>query len=110
MKLLTPPYMSRETLAAHMELKPGAIDQLHARGLIPDPVMIGDALRWCWEDVDAMIKGRKNAEQQPRQVVESAADQGARIAAEAAAARRASHKQDRATVSVPAQVPGHRPG
>ena len=53
-----PAYMSRETLAQHLEIKPGAVDQYVRRGLLPSPVTIGEALRWRWDDVDEWIRSR----------------------------------------------------
>lgn len=50
-----PAYLDRDGLARELSLKPGTVDQLVKRGLLPAPVMIGEALRWRWEDVDGWI-------------------------------------------------------
>jgi predicted DNA-binding transcriptional regulator AlpA len=54
-----PAFMSRETLAQALELKPGAIDQLVTRGLLPQPVKIGDAIRWNWAEVEQWLTNAK---------------------------------------------------
>ena len=57
-----PDYCSRDTLAKRLELKPGAIDQLVTRGILPVPQMIGDAMRWRWATVeDPFIAGARRA-------------------------------------------------
>ncbi len=50
-----PDYMKRDTLAARLDLKPGAIDQYVKRGLLPPPVRLGDADLWSWEAVNRWI-------------------------------------------------------
>lgn len=50
-----PDYCKRETLAKRLNLAVGAIDQLVARGLLPEPVMLGEAKLWRWDDVDAWL-------------------------------------------------------
>ena len=52
-----PDYVSRETLAYRLDMKVGAIDQLVKRGILPQPRVIGEALRWWWPDVDRRIRG-----------------------------------------------------
>lgn len=50
-------YLSRKSLADRLDLAEGAIDQLVKRGILPDPVTIGEAKRWRWDDVDARLRG-----------------------------------------------------
>ena len=52
-----PDYMDRETLAQRLDLKPGAVDQYVKRGLLPQPVSIGEAVRWSWRDVENHLRG-----------------------------------------------------
>ena len=52
-----PDYVSRETLAYRLDMKVCAIDQLVKRGVLPQPRVIGEALRWWWQDVDRRIRG-----------------------------------------------------
>lgn len=55
---MTPAYVTRETLARMLDMRePGYVDQLVTRGLLPEPVMIGEAKRWRWADVDNRISG-----------------------------------------------------
>lgn len=57
-----PEYCSRETLARLLDMKkPGYIDQLVRRGILPAPQKVGDALRWRWETVDKMLQGVADA-------------------------------------------------
>lgn len=55
-----PDYCSRETLAKRLDVSVSAIDQYVKRGAIPSPVHVGDALRWRWSEVDAMLRGASN--------------------------------------------------
>lgn len=57
-----PLWMDRETLARALCVAPGAVDQYVARGVIPQPRKIGDAMRWRWEDVDNWLKGARDAQ------------------------------------------------
>ncbi len=52
-----PDYMDKATLARRLDLKPGAVDQYVKRGLLPDPVCIGEAVRWSWRDVESFLRG-----------------------------------------------------
>jgi hypothetical protein len=52
-----PDYVSRETLAYRLDMKAGAIDQLVKRGILPEPLSIGEARRWWWPEVDRRIRG-----------------------------------------------------
>jgi len=54
-----PDYMTRETLANRLDLKPGAVDQYVRRGLLPQPIHIGEAVRWRWTEVDSWLRGVK---------------------------------------------------
>jgi len=70
--------MRRETLAAYIDLSPGAVDQYVKRGILPRPHKIGEALLWSAEEVDAAIRnGGAPAREQ-----EDAYDIGSRRAAE----------------------------
>lgn len=51
-----PDYCTRETLAKRLNLAVGAIDQLVARGILPEPTKIGDAYRYRWIDVDTRLQ------------------------------------------------------
>lgn len=57
-----PDYCKKETLAKRLNLAVGAIDQLVQRGILPEPMRIGDALLWRWEDVDNRLKQPHTAE------------------------------------------------
>ena len=50
-------YLSRKSLADKLDLAEGAIDQLVKRGILPEPLTIGEAKRWRWDDVDAQLRG-----------------------------------------------------
>lgn len=85
-----PDYCTRETLAKRLELKPGAIDQLVTRGILPVPQMIGDAMRWRWATVEAALSGGRHGMDSARAGDDAGEDPfiaGARRAAEAAATR-----------------------
>jgi len=56
-------YLSRKSLADKLDLAEGAIDHLVRRGILPDPVTIGEAKRWRWDDVDARLRGMVSAVQ-----------------------------------------------
>lgn len=91
-----PDYCSRETLARRLELKPGAIDQLVSRGVLPAPQMIGDAMRWRWATVEAALTGTRNGMDSAGPSMSDSGDDpfisGARRAAEAATPRPRGHK------------------
>lgn len=50
-----PDYMKRDTLAARLDLKPGAVEQYVKRGLLPPPVRLGEAELWYWPEVHRWI-------------------------------------------------------
>jgi len=52
-----PDYVSAETLAYRLDIAVGAVEQYVKRGLLPAPRMIGEAKRWCWQEVDRRIRG-----------------------------------------------------
>lgn len=56
-----PDYCKRETLAKRLNLAVGAIDQLVKRGLLPEPIQLGEALLWRWEDVDNWLRRGQDA-------------------------------------------------
>ena len=94
--MIWPDYCTRETLAKRLELKPGAIDQLVTRGILPAPVMIGDALRWKWATVEQALEGTRRGMDSARLSGNDDGEEpfisGARRAAEAAAARPRRHQ------------------
>ncbi len=94
--MIWPDYCTRETLAKRLELKPGAIDQLVTRGILPAPVMIGDALRWKWATVEQALEGTRRGMDSARSCTDDSGEdpfiQGARRAAEAAASRPRRHQ------------------
>lgn len=57
-----PDYMTRETLARRLDLKPGAVDQYVKRGILPPPRKVGEALLWSWVEVDNFIRTGKAVE------------------------------------------------
>lgn len=91
-----PDYCDRETLAYRLSLRPGAIDQLVSRGVIPAPTMIADALRWKWATVEAALDGVRRGMDSAGSRGDDEGDDpfisGARRAAEAATPRSRGHK------------------
>lgn len=55
-----PDYCKKETLAKRLNLAVGAVDQLVQRGLLPPPIVVGDAKLWRWADVDAWLSQQQN--------------------------------------------------
>lgn len=51
-----PDYCKRETLAKRLNIAAGAVDQLVKRGLLPQPIKVGEALLWRWESVDSFLQ------------------------------------------------------
>lgn len=51
--------MSRRTIAAALELSESAFTDLVNRGVVPQGVKIGGAVRWRWEDVDAALQAKQ---------------------------------------------------
>jgi len=98
-----PDYCKKETLARRLDLETGAVDQYVKRGLLPSPHKVGEALLFCWAEVDSYLRGGNTAESEHVDPY----DAGARRAAEAAASRRSGQKQSRAPLSLPDEVPGH---
>jgi len=96
-----PDFMTRETLAKRLDLKPAAVDQYVKRGCLPPARKVGDALLWSWSEVDTFIRTGKAGE-----VVDDPYMRGL-DAAKAAASRAHGQKQDRAAVSVPAAPSVH---
>lgn len=97
-----PDYLSKAKLAKRLDVAEGAIDQMVARGRLPPPISVGDALRWRWADVDAILKsGHATPSDDPYLA-------GAARAASAPAARRHGQEQDRQAVLLPAKAQGHR--
>ena len=81
-----PDYCKKETLARRLDLEIGAVDQYVKRGLLPSPHKVGEALLFCWQEVDSYLRGGNTAESEHVDPY----DAGARRAAEAAASRRPS--------------------
>lgn len=59
-ELRWPGWMTRETVAAYTDLRPGAIDQYVKRGLLPEPHPVGEARLWSKEEVDRAIGGEQS--------------------------------------------------
>lgn len=57
-----PDCMKRETLAKRMDVEPGFVDQLVARGHIPPPRDIGGAPRWFWSKVEPRLRASHSSE------------------------------------------------
>lgn len=95
-----PDYCKKETLARRLDLEIGAVDQYVKRGLLPSPHKVGEALLFCWTEVDSYLRGGNTAASEPVDPY----DAGARHAAEAAAARRAGPKQGRTALPVSDEV------
>ena len=101
-----PDYCKKETLARRLDLEIGAVDQYVKRGLLPSPHKVGEALLFCWQEVDSYLRGGNTAESEHVDPY----DAGARRAAEAAASRRPGPKQGRTALSVSDEVQGHAAG
>ncbi|MEQ1689388.1 MAG: hypothetical protein ABL874_12515 [Sphingopyxis sp.] len=54
--------MKEATLAKRMDVEPGFIKQLVARGCLPPPRNIGGAPRWLWDEVVNFIRAGKIGE------------------------------------------------
>lgn len=54
-----PDYCRRETLAKRLNLPASAIDQFVKRGLLPQPIKIGEAVLWRWESVDTFLQSQQ---------------------------------------------------
>jgi hypothetical protein len=101
-------YMTRETMAKTLDMKPGFFDQCVSRGIIPAATLLIDGSpRWRWETVDMILQGLQRSTETP---VADPYLTGSRSAAEAPPARRGRPQQDRAALSVPQQVPGNSQG
>jgi predicted DNA-binding transcriptional regulator AlpA len=102
-------YLSRRSLADKLDLAEGAIDQLVKRGILPEPVTIGEAKRWRWDDVDARLRGvaagvAQSADEQQDPYLAGVAHVAV---AQAAAARVQRHKQAGQVVHLPPAQPRH---
>ena len=90
-----PAYVTRETLARLLDINaPGYVDQLVKRGLLPEPVMIGEAPRWRWETVDKLLAGGAAATQPVKDESDDPYLAGVHRG-QAAVARLSSHKPGR---------------
>lgn len=57
-----PSYVSRETGAAELDISTDTWDEMVKNGRLPKPIKVGTAgttPRWRWEDVDAVLSGRR---------------------------------------------------
>jgi hypothetical protein len=53
----SPAYMSRSTLAGHLDCAESTVDELVKRGVLPKPYPLSKGCkRWCWDECDAAIK------------------------------------------------------
>jgi hypothetical protein len=50
-----PDYCKRATLAYRLDIAPTAVDQLVKRGLLPEPIRLGECVLWRWADVEARL-------------------------------------------------------
>lgn len=81
--------MSAETLAAVLDLKRVEyVRQLVQRGVLPEPVVIGEVERWDYEQVVEHLRGESGAGANRGEVVASPEDQHHAVH-QIAAARRA---------------------
>lgn len=51
-----PGYLSAETLAHRLDCSKTTVHTYVRRGILPEPVHIGDLVRWRWVDVEKAIK------------------------------------------------------
>lgn len=93
-----PDYCKKETLAKRLNLAVGAVDQLVQRGLLPPPIVVGEAKLWRWEDVDAWLRQQHADAGMP---VEDPYLSGVARAREAAPACSSSAQLDRPRVLLP---------
>lgn len=63
-----PDYMKRDTLAARLDLKPGAVEQYVKRGLLPPPTRLGEADLWYWPEVHKWISRSPDESRQDDEV------------------------------------------
>ena len=104
---ITPDYCDRDTLARRLDMTPGYVDQLVKRGILPDPVTIGEAKRWRWADVDTAVRCG-NAGNHTDHGYDAAVDPYISGAARAATATaRQTRHQKRSAVLLPDAPPRH---
>lgn len=87
-RLYPPDFVPRETLAYRLDIAPGAVDQYVKRGLLPAPILIGEALRWRWADVEARYTHARVTDHAAGSTIDPYTE-GVLHAAQASAARRA---------------------
>jgi hypothetical protein len=51
-----PDYLRRDTLAARLDVAPGYVDQLRKRGLLPEPIRLGEAELYRWADIEQVLQ------------------------------------------------------
>jgi predicted DNA-binding transcriptional regulator AlpA len=53
----SPAFMSRSTLAGHLDCAESTVDELVKRGVLPKPFRLAPSVvRWCRDEVEAAIK------------------------------------------------------
>ncbi len=57
-----PDFVSAETLAYRLDCSVRSIQGYAKAGFIPKPVLIGNLVRWNWNDVQAWIEGLARSE------------------------------------------------
>ena len=50
-----PDYVSAETLAQRLDCSKTTVHTYVRRGILPEPIRIGDLVRWRWVDVEKTI-------------------------------------------------------
>jgi predicted DNA-binding transcriptional regulator AlpA len=58
----SPDYVSAETLAQRLDCSKTTVHAYVRRGILPEPIRIGDLVRWRWVDVEKTIKSLEAGE------------------------------------------------
>lgn len=56
-----PDFVSAETLAYRLDCSPRCVQDYVKAGLLPNPIMVGNLVRWNWTAVQAYIEARNAA-------------------------------------------------
>lgn len=97
-----PDYLKKETLARRLDLEIGAVDQYVKRGLLPSPHKVGEALLFCWAEVDSYLRGGNTAESEHDDPYLA----GLRRGPKTSPVRRRGQEQGRPSVPVPDEIQG----
>lgn len=58
------PYLSKSSLARHLEVSETTVDEMVKRGVLPRPVKLSaGCVRWRWETVDQALASRGPSDQ-----------------------------------------------